>query len=82
MSSAYGKKIKDPEFIGWKAMHEQQGRPGCWVWMNPENTMVALVDALGNVLFVSTKDAKVCLYEHPDIKRLAHNIMQIPHKIV
>ena len=83
MMSAAGKKIKDPEFARWKAMHEQAKRPGVWVYMNPENTEVALVWLVtGDVLFISSKDARVNLYTHPNIKQLSHQIMRIPRSVI
>ena len=73
------RKITDADFKGWVAMHELEGRPEAWVWMNPGSTRVALVFVeSGEVLWESSKNGMVVLYQHPEIQKFAKLLMSHP----
>lgn len=73
------RKITDPDFKGWVKMHQQEGRPDAWVYMNDLSTRVALVyEPTGDVLWESSKNGMVVLYQHPDILRFSKLLMSKP----
>lgn len=66
------KKITDPDYEHWQAMHALQGNENYWIYFSADNLYSALVNTINQeIIFISDRKTGDQIYTSPNSRKHA-----------